>query len=496
MPIKIIKLLCCLLLISTTAWSQKNELNVLYKEKVFGKNLMDGTDIKGVEFIFPERIDDCFLDPETNFLTVQLRGLSLDRKWLNNTGSILQYDLKNKKVLWDKFFSYTGDDIIQFNKILIYSSLLNSYKIDPYSGKSIWKTKNRIFLGTPRGNIGIAYKFDMWLGGINKLEGVDLMSGKKIWTRKIYQWDRLHDAFFINDSTLMVIASGLNSININTGKGWAFYMSSESEGFTGLMSNVLIDSNFIYMASQYQIVKLNKNSRDVVWKHPFRHNLTTVSSIFMDDSAVYMINRGFGFKGKQQRDCGRTFIAAFNKQTGEQKYFTLLDKKDGAILGFRLVKDEVYLLFQNKIATFNFKTGNGVHAKEFPKEDFDELRFFIGEQVFIDNQHEHFFSLVQNDSTNLHVLTIQNKIISVNNQLNVMHEFEIGDVYVSYLHVEDYQFIAKDNKTFIINDTGKKIAELEASKDAFLMDNVLYDTRNRSFIAIDLKGVILPNENY
>jgi len=491
MPIKIIKLLSCLILISTTALSQKNDLNVLYKEKTLGKNLIDGTDIKGVEFIFPERIEDCFLDPETNFLTVQLRGLSLDKKWLNNTGSILQYDLKNKRVLWDKKFSYFSDYIIRFSKTLIYSDLYNSYKIDPYSGKSIWRVKNRIFFASPVGNTGIAYKFDMWLGYVNKLEGIDLMSGKKIWTRKIYQWDRLDDAFFINDSTLMVIASGLNSININTGKGWAFYMSSESDGFTGLMSNVLIDSNFIYMASQYQIVKLNKNSRDVAWKHPFRHNLTTASSIFVDDSMVYIINRGFGFKGKQQREHGRTFIAAFDKQTGERKYFTLLTKEDGAILGFRLVKDEVYLLFQNKIATFNVKTGNGVHAKEFPKEDFDELRFFIGEQVFIDNQHEHFFSLVQNDSTNLHILTTQNKIISINNQLDVMHEFEMEDVWVNYLHTEDYQFIAKDNKTFIINHTGKKIAELESSKNAFLMDNVLYDTRNKSFIAIDLKSLLI-----
>jgi len=457
--------------------------------------LVDGTDIKGVEYIFPDRIEDCYLDPETNFLTVQLRGLSVDRTRLNNTGFILQYDLKNKSVLWDKFFYYPWDNIIQLRKTFIYSDLHNSYKLDPYSGKSIWKIKNRIFFVTPAGNIGIAYKFDMWSGGTTKLEGIDLISGNTIWKRKIHRWNRLNDILFINDSTLMVIASGFNSINIYTGKGWGYFTSSESAEFIGLMSNVLIDSNFIYMASHYELVKLNKNFRDIVWKHAFKHNFTTKSTIFMDDSMVYMINKGLGYRGGQQQNCGRTFIAAFNRQTGERKYFTLLDKNDGAVLDFKPVKDEAYLLFPNKIATFNFKTGNGGYAKEFPKEDFGDLRFFIGDQVFIDNQHEHFFSLAQNDSTNLHILTTKEIIISVNNILEVMHEFEMDDAYVNYFHTEDYQFIAKDNKTFIINHTGKKIAELEASKNAFLKDNVLYDTRNKSFIAIDLKNIINSKKN-
>ena len=137
---------------------------------------------------------------------------------------------------------------------------------------------------------------------------------------------------------------------------------------------------------------------------------------------------------------------------------------------------------------YNLKTGAEISVKEFPKKEFDELYFFIGNHVFIDNQHEHFLNLVQNDSTNLHILTTQNKIISINTQLNVMHEFERDDAYVHYLRTKNHQFIAKDNTTFIIDHTGKKVAELEISSNAFLVDDILYGKRDKSFIVIDLKS--------
>jgi len=65
---KIIKLLCCLLLVSTTAFCQKSEFHVNIAKKIVGKNLINDTYIEGVEYIFPDKIHEYFIDSTMNYL--------------------------------------------------------------------------------------------------------------------------------------------------------------------------------------------------------------------------------------------------------------------------------------------------------------------------------------------------------------------------------------------------------------------------------------------
>ena len=60
----------------------------------------------------------------------------------------------------------------------------------------------------------------------------------------------------------------------------------------------------------------------------------------------------------------------------------------------------------------------------------------------------------------------------------------------SFLHYNTHQLIANGEKTFLINNEGKIIAELNVTSNAFLLDGILYDKRDHSFVAIDLKKVV------
>ena len=62
-------------------------INLYAGKRTIGKNLIDSTEIKGVEYIFPERIHETYIDTTNGFLTVQLRGLRKE-KWLSNKGKI------------------------------------------------------------------------------------------------------------------------------------------------------------------------------------------------------------------------------------------------------------------------------------------------------------------------------------------------------------------------------------------------------------------------
>jgi outer membrane protein assembly factor BamB len=507
------------LLISAAAYSQKKGLQVLSKEIILGKNLVDDSDIKGVEFIFPERIHEVFLDTATHFLTVQLRRIKND-KWLNNPGNVLQYDMKNGQLLWNKKIKYQTSNLQQFSKTMIYTVNDNSYRLDINTGKILWQASNITSFLDPVNNIGIGYSS---IGYANLLEGIDLKDGSTIWNRKLSREYGWNDMFYLNDSTIIVVAAGLHTINVNNGKGWDYNTATGKKDYTkmiatnaagivtglltgtfvtatgydlirNLVSNTLVDSSFIYFASKEQIVKIDRQSGNIVWKHPFPNDIVSQSSLFMDDNVIYMINKGLAVMNYRQLNYGEPFIAAFDSETGQQKYFSSIADKKEPILSFQLFNDEIYLVFKNKIAKYDKETGNRIVEKIVSKDDFGELKYFVGNQVFITNQNDKLLSLSQMDSTKVFVYTHHKKIISMDEQLNETDIIESDNINNCYLRTKDYTFIAKGEKTLIINNEGEKIAEIEASPNAFMIENVLYDTQNKRFVAIDLKEIRTVNE--
>jgi outer membrane protein assembly factor BamB len=506
------------LLIPILAFSQKTNFRVLYNEKALGKSLIDSSEIKGLEYIFPDRIHETFLDTTTGFLTVQLRGLRKE-KWLANKGNILQYDLRNKKLLWSKKVAYQASSLQQFSNTIIFTVANKSYCLDIKTGNELWEVKNDIYYVDPIDNIGIGYKYKNSTGYSNNLEGIDLKNGNVIWERELnreYSWNGL---FYTDDSTMIIVAAGLHAVNVKNGNGWdyntitgkkdysgtvaanavgvaaglltgTFVMSSGHNLVRDVVSNSLVDSSYIYLASKEQLAKIDKQTGEIIWKHPFPGDLPSKSEIFMNDSLILMVNKGYAFMGYRQLNFGKPFIAGFDKKTGKKKYLSLINGKKDPILEFTLLDNEFYLVFKNRIAKYSVETGNQIIEKEFPKESYGELKYFVGNQVFIANKNEDLVSLPQTDTTKVFVFTNTGKTLSIDKQLNVAYTIEYEDLSIYYLRTKDFKFIAKDKQTLIVNNDGKRIAEIYATSNSFLIGETLYDRHNNSFIAVDLKKII------
>ena len=508
-----------LFLITISGFSQSNQIQVLCNEKVLGKNLIDSSDIKGFEYIFPDKIHETFLDTTTGFLTVQLRGVSKNGKWLDNTGNIVQFDIKNQKVLWSKKIAYQTSNLQQFSNTMIYTIANKSYCLDCNTGNELWEVKNNIYFVDPIDNIGIGYKFKNSTGYSNELEGIDLKNGNVIWQRDLNREYGWNDVFYINDSTMIVVAAGLHAINTRTGKGWDYNTITGKEDYTetavanavgavagvltgtfvmstghnlvrDLVSNALTDSSNIYFASKEQLVKIDKQSGEIIWKFPFSNDLASKSSIFINDSAIFMINKGMAFMGYRQLDFGKPFFAAIDKQSGKQLFLSLINAKDDPILSYQVQNREIFFVFKNRIAKYSMVTGDLISEKDFPNDNFGELKYFVGNQVFITNLNGDLISLRQSDSTKVFVFTSLNKTLSIDNDLNISKTIEYDDLSIYYLKTEEFKFIANDKKTLIINNAGQRIAEIDATSNAFMIGNTLYDTQDNSFKTIDLSEII------
>ncbi|NPA35458.1 MAG: hypothetical protein GXO47_01265, partial [Chlorobi bacterium] len=98
-------------------------------------------------------------------------------------------------------------------------------------------------------------------------------------------------------------------------------------------------------------------------------------------------------------------------------------------------------------------------------------------------------SLPQSDTTKIYVFTSNGKTLSIDKQLNVTGTIDFEDLSIYYLQIEKHKFIANDKITWIINDEGQKIAEINMTTNAFLIGKTLYDKQNNSFITIDLSDI-------
>jgi len=525
MNLLIIKLLslkrvvCFILLLSSiSALCQKVNLQVIKQEKIIGKDFITDSDITGTELVFPDRIHDFFVDNHAKLLTIQLRGWSYNQKSLLNRGTLLQYDIINNKILWDKRFFYNRNYLQQYGNSLILIDGLKSYCLDVYTGKDLWQTKHNIYIYNPANHIGIGYKYSST--NANKLIGIDFQNGNVLWNRELSREYGWNEWFFRNDSILMVAAAGLHSINIKTGEGWQYNTITGKKDYTStavansvgvalglltgsfvistgydlvrdLVSNIIVDSVFIYFASLEQLVKIDKNSGEIVWKYPFPKDIVSKSTIFVEDSAIYMINNGMSFMGNRQIKFGKPFIAAFDIQTGVQKYFYFTDIKKDYILDFYFADSDFYLLFTNKIEKYCKKTGEKILENLLSEDDFGFLKYFANEEkIFITSQTGNLVSLAQNDSTKIYIFTNRDKIISIDNELTAIDIIDFKDVGVSNFNKNDFYFIVRDDKTFIINKLGEVVVELFTTSWLFTKENILYFVKDDSFITVDLNSII------
>lgn len=507
------------LIIATPAYNQNSTIQVVSGDKELGKNFADGSTIHGKEYIFPDRIAKAYIDTFTGLATIQLRALSKNGKWLKNTGNVVQYDLNDRRVLWSKKMDYRTGGLSHFNGTMVDTRRNRSYCLDPRTGSELWELKNDISHVDTADHIGIGYRLKASVGRPNDLEGVDLRNGNILWKRELgreYGWN---DLFHTNDSTLIVVASGLHALDMRTGKGWdydtetgtkdysgtiaanaagvalgvltgMFVMSSGASVVHGLVSNALVDSSAIYFASKEQLVKLDKSSGAVLWKVPFMKKVASRSSIYLADSVIFMVNMGMGYMGSRRLDFGKPFFASYDARTGKELFFTMMDEKDGQILGHDILDKEVILVFKNKIKKYSMETGAEVIEKEFPKDGHGELQYFLGKNIYTTMESGEIVNLYRADTTKIFVYTDQNKMLSMDEQLNITSTIDRKDLSFSFNKAFGYTFIAQDKHTLIVDGEGKRMAEVGVTQGAILLGRALYHVQDRSLIAIDLNGII------
>ncbi|QLG44907.1 PQQ-binding-like beta-propeller repeat protein [Costertonia aggregata] len=487
-------------------------------KKEIGTNLKSNTPILSTEYLFAERISEFQIDTLSNHIDVQLRGLSKNGKWLNNKGYTLRYDAENQKVLWSERVNYQLEDIEQFEGITLKTKAGKTFCIDNDTGKELWEVKNSILFVDRTKKIALGYRSASSNKDLEILEGINLRNGNILWERYItreYGWD---DVYRIDESNLLIVAGGMHTLNINDGTGWDYYTKTGKKDYTssavgtgigivaGLLtgtyaastghnlvrdvrSNIIEDSLNIYFASKEHFAKLDKKG-SVKWQIKLPDDRTSKSQIFKMEEELLIVNKGFAYMGDRKLDIGMPFIGSFDSETGQQKYLIEVGKKkDDNINGMNLDGNNLLLLFPNRISKFDIENGQIIKSVPFSEMSFGRLNNFVGEHVFTEKNSK-YISLPKTDLAKHYVLTNKNKILVLDSKLKPENEIETREVYLYYLEWKDYNFIARENSSIIIDGKGHKIADIMVNRNSRLIGNKLYTVADKSLFIIDLNQIL------
>ena len=521
-----------LFLFAILSFAQTSEIMVFTNEKPIGRIMTTQEEIKTKEYIFPERKIRSYIDTTLKTITIQLRGVSDNGKFMLNRGNIIYYDLSGQKVKWTKKITYTTSNLQQFGSAIIFTTEGANFRLNNENGKNLWKAKNDIYFVDPVADIGVGYSLKYTRGYGNALEGIDLKTGKTIWQRELNREYGWNSAFRINDSEWMIVAAGLHTINNNDGTGWSYHAATGGINYTlasvlltgtgptivhrggirnhdsnaysddnigtymfvtkhnlvwDIASNVYSDSTGYYFASKEIIARINKNNGEIVWINQFPNDLASKSSVFVKDDQVFMINYGYAFRRINPISYGTPFFAAFDKETGKQIFLSTINTTKNPILDFIIEDDILLLVFKDRIMKYS---GGQILEKPINEKEFGELISFVGNRAYIDGENSSITSLIHTDISKNYIITNTNKILIVDDNLNIIGDGDVSQLYVAHLRIGNYVFVTKDNQTFILDSNDNKVAEIDIALKPILIGNKIYSVQENSFFEIDADNLI------
>ncbi len=507
-------------IIVIASFAQSSNSPIRSIEKTIGEIFETREGIKAKEYIFPERIFDSYMDTISKFLVVQLLGLDNSGKKLKNRGEILIYDVVGEKVKWSQKLSYQKSRIHRFGGTIIHTKTGIDSKtvgLNIETGKKMWQVNHTTFFVDPVTQVGVGYtgsgQYD------NTLEGVDLKNGKALWRRELTREYGWNNVLQLNDSLWMLVAAGLHTVNIRDGSGWdhhavtgkkdyrvtnavnaagvtlglltgTFVLATGHNLVSHVNSNVHSDSTGFYFASKEKISRIRKDEGSEFWWRMLPADLPSKSSIFVKSDTLFMVNFGYAFMGNRQINFGTPFFAAFDKETGNQIFFHTINNTKNPILDFKVENEKILLIFKDGIIKRSMRDGAQEFERTYNTDEYGELRYFVGNQIYAANADSSLTSLTLTNPSKKYIFTTESKVLELDNDFNITDKIDFDQLYLYYLEVKDYKFVAKNNKTVVLDADNNRIAEIDVTRRSTLIGNKLYDMQEKSFFEVDLSNLI------
>jgi outer membrane protein assembly factor BamB len=469
--------------------------NVYRQQRVIGSHLSTGNDIYAEVFTFSDRVEHSFYDPERQVLSAVLRGL--DRKQhLVSKGLIEVYNLRKDSPAWQRKVRFYANSIFQPNGYFVENRGLRTTVSRIADGMELWRAPYETYFVNDALGLAMAYNTQGSRNDSDVLEGIDLLTGKRLWQRNIprtFGWNEVQQ---LDDSLYLVLAAGVHLINVKSGAGWSYYTKT-GERYTGnVVSNVLSEEGDYYIASKVKIARIDANDGAVKWSSRYPDDLASSSVIFSDDSTVYMLNTGIASSYFGPRLYGKPFFAAYRKSTGTPRYFVQVEDPDEPIYDHLPLGDAVLMLRKGKLEAYAKTDGKrrALHTYTNDDEYGMPLAFLPGREVYTKQPDGRFAALAARGSSLGFVHFNSGQVMAIDAQLERVYDVDLDGLWILSESVNGLDLLVDGERTMVINEEGRLVAELLARSGTLYPDHTLLYHDDVQCFLINLQKVLAAGE--
>lgn len=508
--------MCVSIILSTlSAHSQDmDRISVAVDDGLFAKNHRNHMAIHGQRFVFSEPVFRFAPDSIAETILVQLRGKTKDDRY-NSTGYVMQYRPGMPHALWATKINYSGEDIFYVKDVLLHEDHRGTKRLVPLNGKQHWWAKNSVIAVDEELEVIIGYPRNASGKSAHLLTGYDLRNGTMRWKRTIDRSEGWSDMKYLNDSTILISASGLHTIDLNTGRGWDFRMetvrmnygagpaltgvgrvgdqrlgtfggSSRTDIVLGIASDALFDSTAIYIADHSRLVRLDHGAQEV-WSSLLPHDKTSHMKLLRMGGLVVVVNLGYAYQYIYEIPFGNAFLAAFDAQTGEQVFFNFLSPAPNQRLEQAIPLDDhrLRLVYSNHIVDASVaEGGKEIVSHAIDAGSYGNLLGLVGEDVFL-KPDTVLVPLAKTDSTGIFVATDRETVLHITPDKRVANVFAMEDLFLKIYEFNDHSFMSNRGTIWMFDPSGRVAAEFPEADEIGIFGGKGYVSRHDELWVFD-----------
>ncbi|MBR5082548.1 MAG: PQQ-like beta-propeller repeat protein [Bacteroidales bacterium] len=499
-------LLAIFLLVSIVGFGQYKS-----SHETVGRILSSSEPIQAKVYTFDDYIYQCTCDTTHNTMLLQVRETRRDKYW-KDSGTVYYFGLDNKEPIWHKNTNYQKEIYYLLGENIFVIDVKKNTCLYPQTGTKKWANQTQLFYADYEKGIGLGYESDG-----NQMQCIDLETGKVKWEHPIVREFGWEEIGYLNDTTLFLVANGIHVHNLRDGKGWDVNLQSGDESYAaagaaaaggialglltgfysipdvgatitkGMISNSLIDSTSFYLAAKKRIVRANRATGELIWNHPFKKDCGS-SQLMMDDSLVYMIHKASAEKRREDIVVGKPFFAAFDRNTGEERFHTDLPSKT-SVIDYEILHDTLFILCKDQIFTCSMKNGAFIEKTNFTGKNHGEPLYFANFRFMKDDPDKVYFPIVYSDSDAVFLFTNEGSILRVDTKLDVSCAVEAMQFKYLRNACGPFFLIEDNDKTILYAEDRTKFAEIDYT-NLFVVGTTAIKKLKNQIVLIDLKPLI------
>ena len=493
---------------------QTNTPLILLNDSIVGTSHDTGFPVKVTRYDVSGKINKWYWDGVSENLLLELSEPDRKGPALLNEKILTMIDLETKEVKWTRTTNYKTSEMKQQGNYYFLTNKKKNQCIDPETGNTLWESKCDFYFIDPFLNIGVGYPVQ---STSNKLSAIDLSNGRLLWEKKIdrsYGWD---DAYMLNDSILLIAVNGIHAIDLRNGREWnykaktakkeigkmiainflgilvgaltdSYFYQSQADVVSDMTSNMLIDpeENIIH-ASRDKISRIDTWG-NIIWSKPLPEKLTSSSSLFLIDSVVYLINRGYALYNGEFSMIGDPYFAAFNLEDGNRFYLKKIPEKKEFIRHYQVIGDMLFILFEDKIDTYRLSDGSFIKETKLALQNKEELDVFMQPEGIYLKQNDTLFSDLAVDFGNYNLIkTTAGRVFVMNDSLETFITLDKEELFYKIIDNPHYTLISQNESDYVVLDASDHAqASFTGSANMFLINNNIFFFNDDTLFEIDL----------